>query len=104
MAQDFDLVLRAPEAVLPALADAAIKGAVVLAAAGLLVLALRRASAAARHLVWCLALAAVVALPVLSAVLPGWSLPLGAPWGQDAAPSPPAETFVAPGPVAQLPA
>src|SRR5262245_37560522 len=34
----------------------------------------RRASAAARHLVWTLALAAVILLPVSSLVLPAWSI------------------------------
>jgi len=58
------------------LADAAIKGAAVLSAAGLLAVLLRRASAAMRHLVWALALGSVLVLPALSAVLPRWRLPI----------------------------
>lgn len=56
----------------PILVDASIKGAVVLAAAGLLTLALRRDSAAQRHLVWLLALGSTLALPLFSAWLPAW--------------------------------
>lgn len=101
------LALSRPSAadVLPVLIDAAIKGAVVLAAAGLLVALLRRAPAAARHLVWCLALLALVVLPVLSAVLPGWQVPFHLPlppsnqttvvFGEELAPPP--------GPKAELP-
>ena len=48
--------------------DSAIKGAVVFAAAGALALALRRRTAAARHLVWSLAVVAALGLPVLSAM------------------------------------
>ena len=36
-------------------------------------LALRRSSAAARHLTWCFGLGSALALPVLSLALPGWS-------------------------------
>ena len=54
--------------------DAAAKGLVILALAGLAVLALRRSSAAVRHMVWFLAVVSVFALPVLSAVLPGWQV------------------------------
>ncbi len=55
-----------------ALADAAIKGLVVLAVAACVVLVLRHASAAARHFAWVLAMAGLVALPVLGACLPQW--------------------------------
>lgn len=55
--------------------DATCKGLVILAAGGALSLALRRSSAAARHLVWVLAIGALISLPVLSAVLPGWQVP-----------------------------
>ena len=49
------------------LADAAVKGVVLLVLATVLAAVLRRSSAAARHLVWSAALAVLVALPVLSA-------------------------------------
>jgi len=56
--------------------DAFLKGALLLMAAWLLSLLLRRAAAATRHLIWSLALAGVLALPVLSFVLPSWNVPL----------------------------
>ncbi len=52
------------------LLDVALKGTVVLAMASLLVFMLRRSSAASRHLVWQLALIAVLALPLLKVVSP----------------------------------
>lgn len=61
------------------LAGAAMKSAFVLAAAWLLTLALRRRSAAARHVVWTLALAAILVLPFLSAALPALRVALPAP-------------------------
>ena len=48
------------------------KSAVVLASAALAALAMRRRSAAARHLVWTVAVAGSLSLPAFSAVLPGW--------------------------------
>ena len=59
-------------AALPLLMDSALKGVALLTLAGLLSLVLRKASAAARHLVWLIALGALLALPMLSAMLPGW--------------------------------
>jgi hypothetical protein len=59
---------------LPVLVDASLKGAILLAAAGLLTLAMRRASAAQRHLVWVLALGSTLALPMLSVLLPAWRI------------------------------
>ena len=49
-----------------------VKGALVLAAAGLLVCALRRSSAAVRYVVWCAGLLSLLVLPVLSVLLPQW--------------------------------
>jgi HEAT repeat protein/beta-lactamase regulating signal transducer with metallopeptidase domain len=50
--------------------DAALKGTIVLLAASMLVVMMRRGSAATRHLVWQLALLAVLALPLVKAVSP----------------------------------
>jgi HEAT repeat protein/beta-lactamase regulating signal transducer with metallopeptidase domain len=55
------------------LADAAIKGTILLAFLFALTLSLRRAPAALRHLTWTVGLAALLALPLLSLVLP-WRL------------------------------
>ena len=61
---------------LPILGGLALKSLIVFLVAGLALLALRRASASARHLVCLLALAGLVALPLLSLGLPGWRLPV----------------------------
>lgn len=58
------------------LLDVAFKGAVLLALAAVVVPLLRRGSAAARHLVWALALTGTVALPLVCLTVPSWSLPL----------------------------
>ncbi|GLC23829.1 M56 family metallopeptidase [Roseisolibacter agri] len=55
----------------------------------------RHASAAARHLHWCLALAGLMALPVLGALLPAWRVPLLA---TAPAPAVPAPAVIAPAP------
>ena len=55
----------------------AVKSTVVLAVAALAALALRRRSAAARHLVWTAAVAALVALPPSAWMLPALRLPAG---------------------------
>ncbi|HEY0670879.1 MAG TPA: HEAT repeat domain-containing protein [Longimicrobiales bacterium] len=52
------------------LLDAALKGTIVLLAASSLVLVMRRGSAASRHLIWQLALIAVLALPVIKLISP----------------------------------
>src|SRR5258708_18706904 len=52
----------------------ALKGPFILVAACLLSVALRRASAAARHLVWVVAFAALLLLPVLSITVPRWTV------------------------------
>jgi len=54
------------------LLDSAIKGAALLLFAGVVVLFLRRDSAATRHLVWLVAIIAMLAVPLLSAMLPQW--------------------------------
>jgi beta-lactamase regulating signal transducer with metallopeptidase domain len=55
---------------LPVLADAAIKGTVVLVLAWLLVLCMRRKSAALRHAVWLVAMVCLLVLLLLSAITP----------------------------------
>jgi len=74
MTIDLDSLQRLACAWLPVLLNAAVKGTVLLAAAGLLAIAMRKASAAARQMVWMLALASLLALPLASAALPGWQV------------------------------
>ena len=74
------------------LAGAAVKSTVVLAAAWIAAFVLRKHSAATRHLIWTAAFAAILALPFLSAALPGLRVPfsgvvLPAPAGQPKATS-----------------
>lgn len=54
------------------LVDSAIKGTALLVLAAIAAMILRRDSAATRHLVWLLAIVAMLAVPVLSAMLPQW--------------------------------
>src|SRR5579864_1259675 len=56
-------------------AGVALKSSAVLAVAWLVALALRRRSAAMRHLAWTAALAAVLVLPLFSVSLPAWRVP-----------------------------
>ena len=60
------------------LMGAALKSTVVLGAAWLMAFLLRGRSAAARHLVWTAAAAAVLALPLLSVSLPALHVPVSA--------------------------
>jgi HEAT repeat protein/beta-lactamase regulating signal transducer with metallopeptidase domain len=71
--------------VLPAV-DALVKVTIVLALAATAAFVLGRASAATRHLVWSLALASAVVIPVLSLALPRWQLPI-VTLSSDAAPA-----------------
>lgn len=59
-------------ALMPLVFDSSLKGAGLLAAAALTALALGRASAATRHLVWLVAVVALLVLPLLSWTLPQW--------------------------------
>jgi beta-lactamase regulating signal transducer with metallopeptidase domain len=54
--------------------DVLVKGSVVLAVAAMVTWFLRNKSAAIRHLVWSFAFAVLLALPLLSAVLPSWRI------------------------------
>src|SRR2546430_3054949 len=54
------------------LIDSALKGAALLLLAAALAMILRRDSAATRHLVWLLAIVALLVVPVLSVMLPQW--------------------------------
>ena len=56
------------------------RGTGLLLLCGVLVLTLRRASAAARHLVWSLGLGAMLALPFISLTLPAWDVPVITTW------------------------
>ncbi len=56
---------------LAVIVDAILKGVLLLALAFVVVLLMRKASAASRHLVWLLAVVSLLLLPVLSGVLPG---------------------------------
>ncbi len=60
--------------ILEILLDTVLKGALILALAGIVTTLLRRASAATRHLVWGLALGSLFVLPLLSLVLPSWQV------------------------------
>ena len=59
---------------LPVLLDAALKGIVILLFATVVVLQMRRTSASARHLIWFLAVAGLLLLPVFSTLLPEWQV------------------------------
>ncbi|MEX2286164.1 MAG: M56 family metallopeptidase [Planctomycetaceae bacterium] len=54
------------------LMDSAVKGTALLMLAAVAAIILRRDSAATRHLVWLLAIVAMLVVPVLSAMLPQW--------------------------------
>jgi beta-lactamase regulating signal transducer with metallopeptidase domain len=58
--------------VLPAVLDAAIKTVIILVVIAIATVAMRRSSAAARHLVWFLGSASLLALPLLAVSLPKW--------------------------------
>ncbi len=80
-----DLLARSPRAAIAL--DVAVKATLVLAATAVATLAMRRSSAAARHLAWCLGLGGALMLPVLSLALPGWDcrvLPAGGAEGDPA--------------------
>ena len=70
------------------LLDIAIKATAILTIAWAASTAMRRTSAAARHLVWLMAVAGVLILPALSVILPSWQvLPRNVPMETTAPPS-----------------
>jgi beta-lactamase regulating signal transducer with metallopeptidase domain len=64
------------DALLTGLLVFALRATVLLAAAWLATNLMRKASAATRHLVWTVAIFGVLALPLLSASLPAWNVPM----------------------------
>ena len=56
--------------------DVAAKSTLVLAAAAVAALMLRRAPAATRHLAWYFGLCGALVLPILAFALPGWAWPV----------------------------
>jgi beta-lactamase regulating signal transducer with metallopeptidase domain/protocatechuate 3,4-dioxygenase beta subunit len=69
-----ELFARSPREMMAV--DLVAKVTIVLATAGAIALALRRSSAASRHLAWGLGLGAALVLPVFSFCLPGWYCPV----------------------------
>ncbi len=64
------------EAILSLVVASSAKSAVVLVAGALAALAMRRGSAAMRHLAWSVAVVGALGLPVFSAALPAWRVSL----------------------------
>ena len=62
---------------LAVLLDSSVKSILLLALAAGLTLALKRSSAAFRHLIWLLAIVSCLFLPVISLTLPSWRLSIG---------------------------
>lgn len=101
-----DLLVRTgpPAGLAPLVVAAAVKGSLLLAAAALLARALRGASAAARHLVWSVAIVSQLLVAPLSLVLPRWDAPVlparspaAASWGNVAVSAPAVPDEGAPG-------
>ncbi|MBI5684615.1 MAG: hypothetical protein HZC54_06015 [Verrucomicrobia bacterium] len=66
------------ESVFPVLCELLLKSGIILTLAALMIGLWRGASAASRHLVWLLALAALLALPLTKMAAPLWTVELGA--------------------------
>ena len=77
MNRTFLTVSGVSSALSPLLVESAVKGTALLVLAAIAATILRRDSAATRHLVWLIAMDAMLVVPVLSAMLPQWRvLPL----------------------------
>ncbi|HYE92521.1 MAG TPA: M56 family metallopeptidase [Terriglobales bacterium] len=68
-----------PATLLPALLEAALRGAVVFAIVALAMPLLRRRSAAVRHAAWSFAVGAQLVFPALALIAPSWGAPLVEP-------------------------
>ena len=64
-------------ALVPAVIAALLKGTVILVLGTVCSLLARGASAASRHMIWTLTLGGALAMPVISAVVPRWTLRVG---------------------------
>jgi beta-lactamase regulating signal transducer with metallopeptidase domain len=82
MLSDFIAARSSLQNVLPALSDAALKGAILVVIAALATYMLRNRSAASRHAVWTAAVVGHLAIIALVFLLPAWTLPIlpAAPW------------------------
>ena len=87
---------------LAVLADAAVKGLIVLLVAAGATLLLRRSSAALRHMVWTLAVAALILMPVLSIALPQFHVPLLPDWSGTGDPAQASPSSAAESPAANI--
>ena len=89
---------------LAVLLDATVKGAAILVLAGGLALMLRKKSAAVQHMMWLMALTALLALPVLSTTLPAWRIPILPAWMTEVGETPAEPAVVAEEMAAEPPA
>ena len=80
--------------------DAIVKASLILAATGLIATVLRRASAAARHMIWTLGLMGALIVPALALALPRWEVPLVRFSTRDCGTRAPPATIPAPAPPA----
>jgi beta-lactamase regulating signal transducer with metallopeptidase domain len=96
MSAAYDLI-AGPEG-LGLLADVALKATLVLLLAAAAIGLMRRSSAALRHLVWCVGVLGVLALPLLALVLPTWEMQVLPSSPGSTAPLAVAELAVAPDP------
>ena len=61
----------------PVVAAALLKGAVILVLGTVCSMMARGATAASRHMIWTLTLGGALAVPVISAIVPRWTLHVG---------------------------